>query len=956
MKKMTRLCTCLLLTALCAAIPIVAQITQPVEQPTNIARNTCNLLQVVLEKQNDGKNACCYKITLNNKLPAPTNIFPAAFQVSIRNGNITDVYAPSNVWQQMPQIVPPKTKKVVWNHAMSKIPMGQTAVATICVEGLTPVWLYYTWSDRLGKVLCKDSVKLEGCINEPTDLCDNPLIRNGEFTQNNTVTQFWAKGYGNPKFLNTPNEGCFDAGYAEFSGNQTSGDAVSQALLPTNKIKQKTKYQLSVGVRFLTRLNTLDYARIRAVAYNGVLPLTGTHPLPSANMAIIGRSGKIKDCGDWSVIEFPVWVANKDFQNIAINVFTNDGTVAKLWIDNVTLCEVAQGSDCDEVALDSNGKPIIPTGFGTVPAGFICTAEAENDEYYNGSLSDLYGGLYGYDGTTNWYGQATDKCFSIGGTLPPEVVNYNCDDSLKQAGYNITCADLEKILDKANVGAPDPVRPPPLPPIPPLQNTCQSKLPNEYDQMAFKGKDIIYIHGLQLKHLSERAMLKQGADANWPDKPYEFYFGYYKDVADKNWLHHIEHFLRGKGNNNRYLIVTYNCSQKLDVAVHAVLSQIREAMEKGTGVVYDKFDPRKDSCFGRGYIAVSTSTGSIVGDVALTIANRTKTNPALQTKYGNIGLIADRCKGHMAIRGAMSGSNLATILLLVGSQAPPALVKRITLELTDGVFQTDFSTGANRNLIVESILYDLVPKNARAKWGSYINDVPVPVVTISSGHPTALLGNLKPMIHPGFDDGVLSMDCTSGRINPSSIHPAAFTPTSAVKVYDMGIIPDRAITYYLDQRSSLGRFAIASTPYLSPTGMVQPVSSFITIPQYRNHFTFVQSAAEHLLPSKNAYFVGCNYMPTAMIGGWPNYEEELVVSNASLYANGIVSPSIIGEMGESIKGMSIPMLYIKIKRRHGIPIPRVYVKWVYIWKRTYHKLNDNCMYDCDFGYKYLFKN
>jgi hypothetical protein len=471
--------------------------------------------------------------------------------------------------------------------------------------------------------------------------------------------------------------------------------------------------------------------------------------------------------------------------------------------------------------------------------------------------------------------------------------------------------------------------------------------------MAFKGKDIIFIHGLQMKHLGERAIFTPGALSNWPDNPLDFYSGYYKDIAEKNWLHHIDHFLKGKGYKNRYLIVTYNCSQQLDVAVHAVLSQIREAMDTGLGVKSDPSDTRGSNCFGRNYIIVSTSTGSLVGDVALTIANKTKTNPALQTKYGNIGLISDRCKGHMAIRGAMSGSNLATILL--SSQAPSMLTQLITPGLTEGAYFTNFTTGVNKNLIQESILYDLVPQITRLKWGSYINDVPVPVMTISSGHPSALLGFLKYKVHPGFDDGVLSMDCSSGRKNPSSTQPSKFVATSPLKVFDMGIPKIRAISYYLDQKVA-GGFAAASTPYLSLTGMVQPVAAYVPVPQFNNHYTFVQSAGEHLMPKPNSYFNSCNYKPTLLSGGPTNYEEELVVSNPNLFSSGVVSPSIIGEMGESMKFQAIYYPYIKIKMRRGIPVPTVYWRRFYIWKRTYHTLNDNCLYDCDFGYKYLFRN
>ncbi|MBC7775246.1 MAG: hypothetical protein H7246_07395 [Phycisphaerae bacterium] len=940
------------------------------------------MLSVALKKQTDGRNSCCYQITLSNKLPAHAKLFPSAFQVSISSGNITDVYAASNTWTQKPQTVPPKTKTIVWNHISSKIPRGKTDVATLCVEGLAPVWLQYAWLDRTGKVLCRDSVKLEGCIIEPTELCENQLIRNGEFTIKVGAAMFWAKGYGNPKFLDTPNKGFFDPGYVEMSGNMTTGAAVVQALLPANKIELKKKYLLSVGVRFFSKSNTLDYARIRAVAFNGSLPTTGTHPTPSANIAIIGRSGKIRDCNDWSVIEFPVWVANKDFQNIAINVFTNDGTASVLWIDNVSLCEVALGGDCDEVQRDAKGNPIIPAGYGAVPPGFTCQPEIEEDEYDNGSLQDLYGQLYGYDGTTNWYTQASDKCFSIGGTLPAEVINYNCDDSLKMAGIKMTCDELQRMVEDPDVDIFDLDSLPYLPPIEKLsRDTACKPLPDDIGNVAFRGKDIIYVHGLELGHLVSRILnIPLGAASNWPQDQSEFYgTGYYKDAAEKTWDDHIRYFALGKNYKNRYLVVAYNCSQRMEVAVHSVLSQIRVAMETGRGVRNpNPEDPRGTACFARDYVIISQSTGAIVADVALAIANNTKTDPNLAAQYGNIGLIADRCKGHIARRGAFTGSDLATILVGLGNQPSPTatiLATAFVLQKNDPIINVNF----NYPVIRQSILVDLIPKITRKKWGPYSDQVPVPVLTIAGGHPSffsqndlaftnlsPLLGippsaaqsaalGMKYTVHPGYDDGVITMDCATGRKNTFASQ-SYFSTNNVLKVFDMGIKKPRAISYFIDQRMPFNplKFGAASTPYLSPTGMVQPVSSVTLNQPYNNHYAFIQAASEHWIKKD----LGCCDYKTTAIGGSSNNEEELVVENAGLFhsTTGIIDPAIIAEMGETIKGQIILLPSIKLRYVRGIPRPVIYWKKFYIWKRTYHKFRNDGLYDCDYIYQYLFRN
>jgi len=946
------------------------QITPIQQEAINIIRvDECRLLEVALKPQNMTEGPCCYKVVLNNKLSAQARLFPAWFQASIKNGNITHVFGTQNPWQQTPASVPAKTKSVIWKQA-TKIPGGQTNLATICVEGKSPVYLQYAWLDRTGKTLCRDSTLLEGCNNELTDLCDNPLLRNGEFAQGITrppVTQYWSVGYGSPQFLNTPNGGFFNPGYAAVLGNQTTGSAIAQALSVQNKIRQGKKYILSVGVRYFNKPNAPDYARIRVIAYNGALPANGTHPAnadprnaitpppalpangthpaPGANIAIIGRSGKIRDCGDWSVIEFPVWTANKDFQNIALNVFTNDGATATLWIDNVYLCETNWGSDCEEVQLDAKGNPIVPAGYGAVPAGFTCPPEAEEEEYDNGSLQDLYG----YNGTASWYAQATDKCFSIGGTLPPEVLNYNCDDSLKMMGINMTCNELQKMLEKSEIDTSLFNKLPNMLPIPVMTNNCDVGTPIELRNMAFGGKDIIYIHGLQLDHLCDRANNVSGAGADWPINTNEFYTGYYKTVANANWQPHIDYFLRGKGNKNRYLIVTYNCSQRAEVAVHSVLSQIWQAMENGKEVQVAAGDPRGTNCFGRDFVFVSHSTGAIVADAALTIAHYSRNISFFNTKYGDISLVSDRCKGRVSLHGAFTGSSLATVLVV--TQQNPLLSAVASTALTAGLCKADLSIGIHRVMVLNSILVDLIPPITRAKWGPLIAAVPVPVLNVSGGHPTASVPILKFLMHIGYDDGVVSMDCANTLIN----QPSNFASTFPPKVYDMGINRVRANNYFLDQRLSFNLYGAAFTPYLSPTGMVQPVALAAPMLQAPNHYAFVQSASEHLQPKDLNYFIGCNYEVTKF-GGGRNYEEELVVNDVSLYTKGIIDNSIISKMKEKIRGKYIEYPIIKIKRVKGFPVPVVHWKRFYIWKRTYHTLGDDCLYDYDYVYRYLFKN
>ena len=54
-------------------------------------------------------------------------------------------------------------------------------------------------------------------------------------------------------------------------------------------------------------------------------------------------------------------------------------------------------------------------------------------------------------------------------------------------------------------------------------------------------------------------------------------------------------------------------------------------------------------------------------------------------------------------------------------------------------------------------------------------------------------------------------------------------------------------------------------------------------------------------------------------------------------------------------GRIIPIFFIKIKKAKGIPLPVICSRPYYIWKRTYHNLYADCLLDCDFVYRYLFK-
>lgn len=807
---------------------------------------------------------------------------------------------------------------------------------------------------------------LELADSTKVDVCTNNLIMNGEFivgTKSGEMpvgqSENWSTAYGNPLHGNpivdnTPGIGSFDDGIIELNGNKLSGNAVSQKLNPLNKIISGKKYQFSVAVKLSKRSN-LEYAKIRVLAYNGVLPSSGVHPSLNSNIALIGQSGTIMSCGDWSYIEFPSWKANKAYESISISVVNDDNVKTSIvLIDDVSMCD-SQQNDCIELEIDKEGKAIIPSEYTTqIPPNF-CPPIEEEDTYFSGNLADLYN----YNGTESMYEDSmSDNCMSLGGTLPVEIEKYDCDSALSSTGEPIKCDELEKNLESLSLPVIPSVRWK-LPKIKPLTKSPKSCKPVSQElksQMAFAGRDIIYIHGLQLSHLCDKANGVSGTQNGWPTDKAEFYKnGYYKNIAENNFQYHINHFLTGAGRKNRYLIVTYNCSQRADVAVHSILSQIRDAMESGRDVVYNEADARGNQCFGQDYVIVSHSTGGLVTDLTLSIANATKLPGIERSKYGSVGFISDACKGTIAMHGAMLGSNLAKLMVDVQL---PVLAQIASVGLTSGVTQCSptLSTYVTQSQIQQSILVDLTPSVTYSLWSNYLNKVPKPVFTISGGHPDAIIGLLKYKMHTGFDDGVVTMESSSGRNKPFSSSFSELTASKKTKMFDMGININRAIRFYLDQHIQGSTFAVGGSTRISPTGMIQEGTSVSTLhPQFKNHFTFIQSASEHYMPDRTGYFNTNDYQGMNLNLPGINDEEVLVTTNGAIFSSGLVNPAIIGEMGETVKSKYICYPVLRFKMKRGIPRPYILWKRLYIWKRTYHKLNGD-LYDMDYAYKYLFPN
>jgi hypothetical protein len=665
--------------------------------------------------------------------------------------------------------------------------------------------------------------------------------------------------------------------------------------------------------------------------------------------------------------------------------------------------------DDDAVTVDGNGTVALPaeTDMGSPPI-------FEYVEQDLGEVSDLYPGA---DTTTDTWCQKYPCRPAVGGTVPPEakVVPRIAEEiSTDEAADHLR--EWEKEIADRTKTAPnwtDRAAPDYTPPLKPHQPERRGG-----NQYAFGGRDIVFIHGLKLEHILDRIGGVPGATADWQQPASfpadttnpEFYTGYYHRKAMQTWSGnsslgtdgHIAEFLRSKGFRNRFLVVSYDCSERLDVNVRAVLAQIGDAMVYGTGVV-DPLNPGAPvRDFGTpSFVIVSHSTGGPVTDVALSAAAR---HPGLRAAY-----IPKYCKAHIAVQGAHGGSGLATAALALsgdaGVVAPQWLADAANPLLQQLGGPTIPTPSGGHHAFSRSILVDLVPRVMQHQWGPYIRTSPVRTLTVVGAHPT-VLRPFKYTLLPGFDDGVVTINSQVANPNDVALWPSGFRTDGAglVQNFDMGVFgigpntnvsvsiggggpisfsvnisntslnsPIRAAGYYVDQKgdrvSSPANviafpqpffFAAGATPYISPTGMIQTISSefgggsgqhpLSASPLNRtpNIFSFIQSASDHFKGTHDhgpqgiyAGFNGVWYAnsPYAAFNGEHNFEETRVITDTAVYAP---VPMPYGDNEPLLRPQNVPPVIEKIRGLRVTFTVRFFKKTktrtLWVWKRRYHLL------------------
>lgn len=622
-------------------------------------------------------------------------------------------------------------------------------------------------------------------------------------------------------------------------------------------------------------------------------------------------------------------------------------------------------SRCPEEAVVKDGRPQIPNGATDI------VGPVDVDQV-NGPVSGIYGQ---YDTSTDGFYEQLPCEPAIGGEVPPEAMADESDEDLAAESefQSLTALHLDDLIASAA-------------PIGPLD------LPDRFgerctldgqpvdcndprflrDDQPFAGRDIIYVHGLSLEHMTNFTGGYAPAQARWPADRAEFDTpgGYFFEYARTYWKDHVREHLFDIDNpanatagyqwppsqssasyvpkSNRILTVGWATTQRLAYAQHNFLTQVIDAMNTGRNVITP---PGYPSVFDRpfcsnGCVVVSHSTGGLLVSTAM--------GKLARGDYGNHNRdLVGAFRAHLAFSGAFGGSRLAQLLIVVSNVVPATS----TLCTWAASFLNDGPCGWDGQAAINSVLLDLTPPYTTQHWAPVMDDSPVLTLAVGGAHTRSNYAwGLAKVVHPGNDDGVETMhsQCANPQpVLPPTIAPSGFTFTSWAKAYDMGVPLVRGIGQFLDQRhikalAPAAKYMSAMcTPWLSPSGMVMPVASSLSSTpwdarqRHSNHFSFIQGAIDHSFlgasdsanpwPSASGASA-TDARPYREAYGADLREESSGITDAATYQLGtdgvyLVHPSFAGLPIEIERGRKISFRFLNRTRT-----------W-WIWRRIYHVLN-----------------
>lgn len=540
---------------------------------------------------------------------------------------------------------------------------------------------------------------------------------------------------------------------------------------------------------------------------------------------------------------------------------------------------------CLEAEYDDRGNPIIPPGVDTsttveVEHGLLQTRHPEFDT-----------------STDEWYSAwMLQDCPTLGGMEPPSDAGEN-----PAAKQDSAAAAMLDSLGPALSTLPPPPLGVSLSPISavPGPRMCGSVLCHTLVPTGspFHGADIIYVHGLLVKP-TEEVLLGGPAKPAWPTDAADFLSpgGYWRQQAQQYWATHVSELLDSRGAKNRVLFVGWSPLQPLPYAAHTVLAQIAGAMHTGTGVILrDPADPRGQAGFCQpSCVIVSHSTGGLVTDVAMSLAAQPLAAPVPYVgAFNGLGWVPARMRVQVALGVPFSGSQYATAAMALAAGLAPSVSPLCSPG--SSLLSGPLANCPNYAPLLNSVVRDLMPAVAQGVWGPLVATTPVHVLTIAGGHEDNKWP-AKRVFSAGFDDGVVNMDSGCGRSVPFVGWPTGYAPAAWRRVYDLGISNGRAIRYFSEQKfepmwspTQVPRASAACSVWKSPTGMVQPVSQFLTtavnpFTYYPRHHPFVQTAESHRNGLRDCHEKGAedalaiaNHLPYSLVGsGIANLQEETV--------------------------------------------------------------------------------
>ncbi|MGB9368190.1 MAG: hypothetical protein WCE79_19470 [Xanthobacteraceae bacterium] len=506
----------------------------------------------------------------------------------------------------------------------------------------------------------------------------------------------------------------------------------------------------------------------------------------------------------------------------------------------------------------------------------------------------------------------------------------------------------------------------PAPSQPPVNFNFDKRNPGfVLDPTAFlSNRDIIFVHGLNSNVLMDAGNFS--SLRRWPDSPNAFLpNGYWHSEALSEWGWLIN-WLRNRGAKNRYILASWSSAQRLDIAVNSVASQIKLAMQTGDNVEFiaspaDKSNFCEPSC-----VIISNSTGAMVSDVILGIGAREEAGSAVDMMlWGDFRDLYRRVKFHLSTQGAFGGSEIIAPAIAIAQQASPyaqipGLTQAICDKLKCGVPNPQLPGPIE---IMDTVLVDLLPPISVDFW-QYLymrhSRIPTMMLAASSADDYISGGNnfdLLKQILPGVDDGVLTADSQCANPRLPATRPSGYMAKFYLsKTFDLGVGAYRGLQFYknqvLDPRVAAQRVPFpgyvsnACNPYLSSTGMVQPVAS-VNVPHVLStrfrlplHCPILLSNRmhpEHLYLNVNPPPSDRNEVVLINDCSFLYSGDNRIAGDVGAYLNAGIGQEVFTEdRGHYIGGQTYPYT-ISCCRFHHFFSFTIYIEIpkIWIWRRTY---------------------